>query len=360
MDFLSIAYLLGLGMASVGLGKIFGPIFLAILQHFMTKTKTTLDDRIFKEISSPVQSFFFLFIFIIGTHYLGEFSGIVKIVDSYTTSALVVLATYLLVNATKAIFEWYEAEGALESRIKLDLSFLPLVRKITQIFLAIIGASLALSQIGYDVTGVLAVTSIVGVIAGLAAQETLGNIFAGIALQLDRPYYYGDYLRLQSGEIARLKKIGIRTTRLTDMVGNTILLANSEISRQKVTRLTKGAKIASLSIPFEAPCAIPPSLMQDEIRSKIRLGDFGIDDIGSVKVLLVRIRAPGWYEAIILVHTKEPEKLSDFTDFANALILERITALENSVSEEFQLPGGLSEAAKRGKARAVKRRKSRV
>ncbi len=357
MDFLSIAYLLGLGAVSVLLGKILGPAFLSLIGHFTTKTKTTLDDRIFREISSPIQSFFFLFILLLGTHYMREFSGSVQIVDAYTTSAFVVLVTYLLVNATKAIFEWYEEEGAQESRIKLDLSFLPLIRKIAQMFIAIIGVSIALSQIGYDVTGVLAVTSIVGVIAGLAAQETLGNIFAGIALQLDRPYYYGDYIRLSSGEIVRLKKIGIRTARFTDMFGNTALLTNSEISRQRVTRLTKGSKIASLAISFEAPCKISPRLLEEELRSKIHVGDFGIDAIDSIKILIVRIRAPGWYEATLSVHTKEPEKLSYFADYANALILGKILALEKSVSEEFQLPGGLSGAAKGAKARAAKRRK---
>ncbi len=333
MDTTTIAYLAVLGIVSFLLGKVLSPMLISILQFFTSKTKTTLDDRIFKETSGPIQSFFFIFIFWIGTHYLGVFSDAAQIIDSYTTSIIALLFTYLFVNMAKAIFEWYEEEGIKESGLKIDHSFLPLIRKVVQIIIVAIGTTISLSQIGFEVTALLAVTSVVGVVVGLAAQETLGNIFAGIALQLDRPYYYGDYLRLTTGELLRLKKIGIRTTRLTDTAGNTVLLTNSEFAKLRIVRMTKGAKIAALPIIFEAPCVIDPSALEAEIKSKVPLGQFGIDEIESIKITMSRIRAPGWYEANISIHTKEPEKLGLFTDFANRIILAKIEGMMKAQEE---------------------------
>ncbi|MFA5106599.1 MAG: mechanosensitive ion channel family protein [Candidatus Micrarchaeia archaeon] len=322
MDLTIAGYLAGLGILSLIAGKALGPVLIAIIQHFTARTKTTLDDRIFKEISGPIQSFFFVFVFVMGTHYLGVFNDAARVIDDYTTSIAIILVTYLLVNVAKAFFEWYEEEGIKDSRIKLDVTFLPLVRKIAQIFIAIIGLAMALAQVGFDVTGILAVTSVASVVVGLAAQETLGNIFAGMALQLDRPYYYGDYVKLSSGELVRLKKIGIRTTRLADMAGNTIVATNSEFAKQRVTRLTKGAKIASLAVPFEAPCEISPESLEKRIREGLTLGRFGIDDMGSVRIYVSKVKALGWYEANLIVHTKEPEQLALFADYANRIIFE--------------------------------------
>ncbi len=329
MDPTTAGYLAILAAGSLILGKILGPALLMLLQRITSRTKTTLDDRVFAEISGPVQSFFFVFIFILGTHYVAEFNAAAGIIDPYMTSIAIILVTYLLVMVAKAFFEWYEEEGLGQSRIKIDITFIPLIRKITQIFIAIIGLSMALAQVGFDVTGILAVTSIVGIVAGLAAQETLGNIFAGMALQLDRPFYYGDYIKLSSGEMFRLKKIGIRTTRLADMAGNTVVSTNSQFAMQRVTRLTKGGRIASLAIPFEAPAHVSPQSLEKEIKAGLKPGQFGIDDMGSIMIFLGKVKAFGWYEANLIVHTTQPEQLALFADYANKIILAKVAGSKN-------------------------------
>jgi small-conductance mechanosensitive channel len=96
---------------------------------------------------------------------------------------------------------------------------------------------------------------VVGLILGLASQETLANIFAGIALQLDRPYHYGDYLKLPSGEVARLDKIGMRTTRLTDVWHNTIILSNSEFAKLRVANLSLPDDVSIVAVQAELPHA---------------------------------------------------------------------------------------------------------
>src|SRR4030095_6236755 len=41
-------------------------------------------------------------------------------------------------------------------------------------------------------------SAIIGIVVGLALQDTLGNLFAGIALQADRPFQVGDVISIQN------------------------------------------------------------------------------------------------------------------------------------------------------------------
>ena len=255
MDALTYAgYLAGLFLVSLAVGGISGPIIVKVLEFFSGKTKSTLDDRIISAIKVPLESCFFIIVFYLLLHSVPELSSAAKFLESYTIAIIIVISTFMLSEASGAVIRWYYDEGHKSARVmKVDLSLLPLVRKVTKLLIYVVGLTLALSTTGFDITGILAVTSVVGLILGLASQETLANIFAGIALQLDRPYHYGDCLKLSSGEIARLDKIGMRTTRLTDAWHNSIIISNSEFAKLRVTNLSLPDDISVVATQAELP-----------------------------------------------------------------------------------------------------------
>ena len=255
MDTLTyIGYLAGLFLISLAVGGISGPIIVKVLEFFSGKTKSTLDDRIIAAIKVPLESCFFILVFYLLLHAVPELSEAAKFLESYTVAIIILIGTFMLSEATGAAIRWYYEEGYKSARVmKVDLSLLPLVRKVTKLIIYVVGLTLALSTTGFDVTGILAVTSVVGLILGLASQETLANIFAGIALQIDRPYHYGDYLKLPSGEIAKLDKIGMRTTRLTDVWHNTVIISNSEFAKLRVANLSLPDDISIVSTQAELP-----------------------------------------------------------------------------------------------------------
>ena len=284
MDTLTyIGYIAGLFLVSLAVGGISGPIIVKVLEFFSGKTKSTLDDRIISAIKVPLESCFFIIVFYLLLHAVPELSDAAKFLESYTVAILIVIGTFMLSEASGAVIRWYYDEGHKSSRIvKMDLSLLPLVRKVTKLLIYVVGLTLALSTTGFDVTGILAVTSVVGLILGLASQETLANIFAGIALQLDRPYHYGDFLKLPSGEIAKLDKIGMRTTRLTDIWHNTIIISNSEFAKLRVTNLSLPDDISIVATQAELPLlADLPALRKEIVAALVREKPKGLlSDLG--------------------------------------------------------------------------------
>lgn len=240
---------------SLLVGKVAGPIFTRMLEFLSGKTASTLDDRVIAAIKAPAESFFFLIVFYFLIHAFPELAAAAAFLERYTYAILVVIGTFMLSEASGAAIRWYYEEGAKTSKLnfRMDMSLLPLVRKVTKLGIYVVGFTLALSATGFDVTGLLAITSVAGLVLGLASQETLANLFAGIALQMDRPYHYGDYLRLPGGEVAIIRKIGMRSAKFEDMSHNTILISNSEFAKMRVTNLSLPDDVSVVHVSAELP-----------------------------------------------------------------------------------------------------------
>src|SRR4029450_3865446 len=55
-----------------------------------------------------------------------------------------------------------------------------------------------LHSVDVDVTALLTTSAIITAVVGLALQETLGNVFSGLSLQLQKPFEPGDRVRVGS------------------------------------------------------------------------------------------------------------------------------------------------------------------
>lgn len=91
-------------------------------------------------------------------------------------------------------------------------------------------------------TALLAGASVVSVVVGLAAQDTLGNLIAGLSLVLSRTVRVGDSVRLYSpvGAIsATVKVISLGATVLVDDDGNDVVVPNNVMMGSAVLRVAK-------------------------------------------------------------------------------------------------------------------------
>jgi hypothetical protein len=170
----------------------------------------------------------------------------------------------------------------------------------------------------------LALTGVVGIILGLASQESLANIFAGLALQMDRPYAYGDYLRLPSGEIVRLRKIGIRSTKLVDSHGNEIISSNSEFAKLRVTKIGSARSKDVLEVYFEAPIALESGDLRAQLSMRLKKKRLeGISE-GDIRVTVTSVKAPGWYEAVLYIPVEDLGNSVAITHEVNTFIAGKI------------------------------------
>jgi small-conductance mechanosensitive channel len=92
---------------------------------------------------------------------------------------------------------------------------------------------LALDNLGVDITALVAGLGIGGVAVALALQNILGDLFASLAIALDKPFVVGD--SMQVGDIVgTVEAIGIKSTRLRSLSGEQVIVSNADLLGSRV------------------------------------------------------------------------------------------------------------------------------
>jgi small-conductance mechanosensitive channel len=128
-----------------------------------------------------------------------------------------------------------------------------------------------LSNIGVNITALLAGLGVGGVAVALALQNVLGDLFASLSIALDKPFVIGDNLVIDTF-IGKVEHIGIKTTRLRSEGGEQIILSNADILRSRVRnfgRLSQLRILATIRVGFDTPAdklKEMPKLLENIVR----------------------------------------------------------------------------------------------
>ncbi len=115
-----------------------------------------------------------------------------------------------------------------------DFEFAPVLKNLWSFLLLILAFFLLLSIWEVDITPVLASAGIAGIVLGIAAQDSLGNLFAGISLHLDRTFAVGDVIQLEDGTRGTVTSLSIRSTTIRTRDHIDVTIPNSELNTTRV------------------------------------------------------------------------------------------------------------------------------
>ena len=94
-----------------------------------------------------------------------------------------------------------------------------------------------------DLTVLWAASGVAGLVLGMALKELLQDVFAGIALNIDRAVRIGEYIQLHKAGDAKISgqllEISWRTTRIKDFMGDVVILPNSRFSSYTITNFSQ-------------------------------------------------------------------------------------------------------------------------
>jgi small-conductance mechanosensitive channel len=89
-----------------------------------------------------------------------------------------------------------------------------------------------------QVTSLLATSAVLSIVLGLALQDTLGNLFAGIALQFDKAFEIGDWVELKNGSekvVGQVYEISWRATVLLAITDEVITIPNKSLGQWQIS-----------------------------------------------------------------------------------------------------------------------------
>jgi small-conductance mechanosensitive channel len=113
-----------------------------------------------------------------------------------------------------------------------------LVRNLIQLSIIFLIVVTILYQRGLDPLSLLTTSAVLTAVVGLALQNTIANLFAGLALHLDRTLGLGDWI--QVGEsVGRIAEIKWRSTSLWTEDGDLLIVPNSQLLDAEVRNLSR-------------------------------------------------------------------------------------------------------------------------
>jgi small-conductance mechanosensitive channel len=132
---------------------------------------------------------------------------------------------------------------------------LRVVRRLVFVAIVVIGIALALSQftqIKRLATGILASSAVIGLVFGLAARQTLGNMIAGLMLAVTQPIRIGDRISFED-VTGRVDDLTLAYTYIDPGDGDLIVIPNEKIVSGTVLNHSTGDRTAPVTIQAWVP-----------------------------------------------------------------------------------------------------------
>jgi MscS family membrane protein len=125
------------------------------------------------------------------------------------------------------------AERAENTESKLDDQLIPLLSTSLKVVVFVIAVLIVLDNLNVDVKTMLAGLSIGGLAFGLAAKDTLANLFGSVSIFVDSPFQIGDWINVD-GVDGTVEEVGFRSTRIRTFYNSVVVIPNARVADAKV------------------------------------------------------------------------------------------------------------------------------
>lgn len=125
------------------------------------------------------------------------------------------------------------------------------------------GIMMALSEIGINITPILASAGIAGLAVGFGAQSLVKDVITGFFIIMEDQYGVGDIVEID-GKMGTVEKMNLRITQLRNLDGSVITVPNGAVSL--VSNMSKewARAVVEVNVPFEVDVDYALAVMLEE------------------------------------------------------------------------------------------------
>jgi small-conductance mechanosensitive channel len=131
---------------------------------------------------------------------------------------------------------------------------------IVQALVYVVALLVTLRAAGVNPTSLLTGSAVLTAVVGLSLRDTLGNLFAGLAIQAQRPFEVGDWIQFdrETGHIGQVVEINWRATKVLTNDSVEIIIPNATLGQGHIINFTKPRKFSRRTVRVNAPYHVPP------------------------------------------------------------------------------------------------------
>ena len=190
---------------------------------------------------SPLKIFFIILGFYIAILYL---KVPLKLTDKFMQITTKIFRMISIIVFAKGLAKSFTVGSTLVKIIcdridkQADDSMFQFGLKMIRALIYIIAGFLVITELGFNLSGLVAGLGISGVIVTLAAQDTAKNLFGGLMIFLDKPFVVGDWIQVDTFE-GTVEDITFRSTRVRMRDNSLAQVPNSVISSTTVVNISR-------------------------------------------------------------------------------------------------------------------------
>jgi small-conductance mechanosensitive channel len=225
-----------------------------LLKKISTRIKTeigVLAIRIINRIRWPL--------FLVVSLYLAvQFIRIPEVIEIVFGYVLMVVAIIYVVVSIHYVIDYVIRTMIIkkeEREEEFDTPIVNLLGIIAKIALWMIAFIFILSNLGYNVTTLVAGLGIGGLVIAFGLQKVLQDLFASFSIYIDRPFVPGDFIII-GDDLGVVKKIGIKSTRIQHLGGQELVVSNRELTDVRVhnyKRMEKRRIAFTFGVTYQTP-----------------------------------------------------------------------------------------------------------
>ena len=144
----------------------------------------------------------------------------------------------------------------LLAKSKLEKAAHSLIRTAISTVLYILLALIAASRLGIDVTGIIALASVLTLAISLSVQNALTNVISGFTLLYTKPFSSGDFVEV-AGQSGSVDEIGLTYTKLATPDNKYVFIPNGAVTAAQIVNYTVlGKRRVDVSVSASYECAV--------------------------------------------------------------------------------------------------------
>ena len=246
---------------------------------------------------------------------MNEIKELLETLGGYAKSAILPTALLVILGVLLVRLMMKIVTKTLE-KTKLEKAAHSLIKTAIRIVLYVLLTLMAASKLGIDVTGVVALASVLTLAVSLSVQNALTNVMGGFTLLYTKPFSSGDYVEI-AGQSGTVQEIGLAYTRLSTPDNKSVYIPNSAVTAAEIVnhsaQETRRVDI-SVSAAYETPVQLVLSTLREAGKTPTTLEDpapfAAVDSYGESTInytLRIWCKTPDYWDTKFAVQLKIKE-----------------------------------------------------
>ena len=208
--------------------RIFKFVVIKKIKFLARLTKNDFDDMLVR----VVDSYNWLFFVLVAAYIAFEWLVISSAVHMWLYYAFLGVFVLFTVHALFSLVD-YLVKKLIKNRDGESHSIVRFMSTLIKAVLWLVAVLFILSNLGVNITSLVAGLGIGGIAIALALQNILGDLFASVSIFFDKPFKVGDFI-IVGENLGVVKYIGIKTTRIESLWGEEVVISNSELTSTRI------------------------------------------------------------------------------------------------------------------------------